>query len=65
MSAWTEIRDGIRKVILMQDHLERLSVDFAKFSGQLTDHERRLVRIETMIEVARRRHLPGDPEGRT
>jgi len=27
MSAWTEIRDGIRKVILMQDQLERFRPD--------------------------------------
>jgi hypothetical protein len=63
MSAWSEIRDGIRKLILMQDHLERLSVDSAKLLGQLADHERRQVRIETMIEVAQRHRLSGDPAG--
>jgi hypothetical protein len=63
MSAWTEIRDGIRKVILMQDHLERLSGDAAKLSAQLADHERRLVRIETMIEIAQRRRVSQNPAG--
>ena len=61
MSAWSEIRDGIRKVILMQDQLERLGLDATKLSGQLADHERRLVRIETMIEIAQRRRLSGNP----
>ena len=61
MSAWTELRDGVRRVILMQDHLERLSVEFEKVANQLANHERRLVRIETMIEIAQRTRLPGEP----
>jgi ppGpp synthetase/RelA/SpoT-type nucleotidyltranferase len=60
MSAWAELREGIRKVILMQDRLERLSAGTEKMAGQLADHDRRLVRIETMIELAQRRQLPGD-----
>lgn len=61
MSAWTELRDGVRRVILMQDHLERLSAEFEKVANQLANHERRLVRIETMIEIAQRTRLPGEP----
>ena len=61
MSAWTELRDGVRKVILMQDQLERLSAQSEKVAGQLANHERRLVRIETLIEIAQSRRLPGEP----
>ncbi|HEY5569576.1 MAG TPA: hypothetical protein VIM81_20305 [Gammaproteobacteria bacterium] len=61
MSAWSELRDGIRSVILMQDRIERLSGGVEKMAGQLADHDRRLVRIETMIELAQGNRLPSDP----
>ena len=60
MSAWTELRGGIRKVILMQDRIERLSAVAEKLAGQLSDHDRRLVRIETMIELAQTKRLRND-----
>jgi hypothetical protein len=60
MGAWAELREGIRKVILMQDRLERLSAGAEKLADQVADHDRRLVRIETMIELAERRRLPDD-----
>ena len=59
MGAWAELRDAVRNVILMQDQLERLSAESEEVSGKLADHERRLIRIETMIELAQRRQLPG------
>jgi hypothetical protein len=60
MSIWTELRDGIRQAILMQDRLERLNAEVDRTVEQLRDHDRRLTRIETMIELARsRQQLPG------
>jgi hypothetical protein len=61
MGAWAELREGVRKVILMQDRLERLSAGAEKLAEQVANHDRRLVRIEMMIELAQRR-LPGDRE---
>jgi ppGpp synthetase/RelA/SpoT-type nucleotidyltranferase len=60
MSAWAELRDGIRYVIPMQDRVERLSAGAERMAGQLVDHDRRLVRIETMIELAQNKRLPDD-----
>lgn len=60
MSAWDDLRDGIRNVVLMQDRVERLSARAEKAAEQLADHDRRLVRIETLIEVAQNKRLAGD-----
>jgi hypothetical protein len=41
----------------MEDRLERLSSEVDRSAEQLRDHERRLTRIETIIEVAQARRL--------
>jgi hypothetical protein len=43
----------------MEDRLERLTVDVDRHAEGLRDHERRLTRIETMIELAKARRLRG------
>jgi hypothetical protein len=60
MSAWTDLRDGILDVIRMQERVERLSALSDRMAGQLSDHDRRLVRIETLIELAGRSRLRRD-----
>ena len=52
MSAWTDIRDSVRKIILMQDKIDRLARGLSRLSADVMDHEKRLIRIETMIEMA-------------
>ena len=59
MTAWSDLSDSIRKIILMQDKLDRLAGGIAGVADQVVDHERRLIRIETMIEMAQGR--PGGP----
>ena len=59
MSAWGDLKDSIRKIILMEDKLDRLSEGLSNVSEQVMDHEKRLIRIETMIEIAQdQRRLP-------
>jgi hypothetical protein len=53
MTFWSELRDAVRRAILVEDRLERLNADVERSSEQLRDHERRLTRIETLIEFAR------------
>ena len=53
MTFWSELREGVRRAILMEDRLERLNTEVDRSVEQLRDHERRLTRIETMIEMAR------------
>jgi hypothetical protein len=53
MTFWSELRDAVRRAILMEDRLERLNKEVDRSVAELRDHERRLTRIETMIEIAR------------
>lgn len=59
MSAWSDIRDSVRRVILMQDKIDRLASGLTRLSADVMDHEKRLIRIETMIEMAQARHGDG------
>lgn len=64
MSAWSDLREGIRRAILMQERVERVVAGVEKIEARLIDHERRLVRIETMIELAQQGRLGGrSPSG--
>lgn len=58
MTAWSDLREGIRRAILMQERVERLTAGIEKMEDRVLDHDRRLVRIETMIEIAQSRRLP-------
>ena len=55
MSAWSDIKGSIRKIILMQDKIDRLAKGVSDLSANVMDHEKRLIRIETMIEMAQGR----------
>ena len=59
MSAWSDIRDSVRKIILMQDKIDRLASGLSRLSADVMDHEKRLIRIETMIEMAQARRRDG------
>ncbi len=59
MSAWRDIRDSVRKIILMQDKTDRLASGLSRLSADVMDHEKRLIRIETMIEMAQARRGDG------
>jgi hypothetical protein len=58
MSDWSELRSAIRQAILVQERVDRLSIDVEKIGDRLLEHDRRLTRIETLIAAARRRQLP-------
>ncbi len=52
-----------KKILLVSEELNRLSEETKALSRTLTDHEGRLIRIETTIEIAQRGShltLPGN-----
>ena len=53
MSAWSELKESIRKIILMESRIDGLTGAVDRLTEQGLDHEKRLIRIETMIEMAR------------
>jgi hypothetical protein len=60
MSLWTDLRDAIRKAILLEDRVQRLIADVGKAEERLIDHDRRLTRIEALITFAASRKLSSD-----
>jgi hypothetical protein len=64
MSAWSELRNSIRKIILMEDKIDRLAQGVDRVASEVMDHEKRLIRIETLIEVAQNRGPGGNPAPR-
>ncbi len=45
---------GIKDLLVMREEIARLTADVAKAQAVERDHEKRLVRIETLIEVGTR-----------
>jgi hypothetical protein len=52
-----------KKILLVSEELNRLSEDSKELARTVTDHEHRLIRLETTLEIAKklsRRNLPGN-----
>jgi len=62
MSLLSDAFATTKKILLVSEELGRLREDCNALSAKVTDHEHRLIRIETMIEMSAkpsRRSLPG------
>ena len=55
MSVWDDVTDSIRKIILMESRIGGVAAAVDRLADQALDHEKRLIRIETMIEIAQAR----------
>lgn len=53
MGAIKDAIEAMNKVVLMNDKVERAGKALSEISKELRDHEGRLIRIETFIEVAK------------
>jgi hypothetical protein len=58
MSAIDSPLKSIRRVILMESKINDLADGLKEMSRRIIDHEGRLIRIETLVEIAQRRTLP-------
>jgi ABC-type Fe3+-citrate transport system substrate-binding protein len=60
MSLLSEVIKYGKDIVLLGERVEALVAERKEMSKRLEDHERRLIRIETLIEFgqARRRELP-------
>jgi hypothetical protein len=65
MSAIDSLLKSIRRVILMESKINDLADGLKEMSRRIVDHEGRLIRIETLVEVARGRTLPRTEGERT
>lgn len=55
MGAVADAIAALKEVLRMQGDLERLSHNVDNLSALVTDLDRRLIRIETMVEIAGKR----------
>ena len=57
MAGWKDI---LLDVLKLTDEVKRLNVATEKLSERTVDIDKRLVRLETMVEIAQRNRLPDD-----
>ena len=53
MSTLKDVVSALKEVLLLTDKVDRAGRMLGEISSELRDHDRRLVRLETMVEVAR------------
>ncbi len=53
MSALKDVISAMKEVLLLTDKVERTGNVLIEISNELREHDRRLVRLETLVEVAK------------
>ena len=53
MSTLKDVIGAMKEVLVLTDKVERAGNMLSEVSSELRDHDRRLVRLETLVEVAK------------
>jgi thioredoxin-like negative regulator of GroEL len=53
MGALKDVMAAMKEVLLLTDKVDRAGQILSEIAGELRDHDRRLIRLETMVEVAK------------
>jgi len=53
LSTLKDVISAMKEVLLLTDKVERTGNILTDISNELREHDRRLVRLETLVEVAR------------
>jgi hypothetical protein len=61
MGAIKDVMAVMKEVLLLTDKINRAGQTLSEISNELRDHDRRLIRLETMVEVAR---MQPEPSGK-
>jgi len=59
MGATDNFFKAIKNVMLLTNEVKGLTKEVINLSQEVREIDRRLIRIETMIEIAKGKHLPG------
>ena len=62
MSWLQDLGTNLKKIVLMEHKINRLGEEVKSLRADVLDHGTRLVRIETMIEMAQARRGSSPPE---
>ncbi len=54
MSTLKDVISAMKDVLLLTDKVDRAGKVLSDISNELRDHDRRLVRLETIVELAKR-----------
>ena len=60
MSTLKDVISAMKDVLLLTDKVDRAGKVLSDISSELRDHDRRLVRLETMAEIAKSQPRPPD-----
>ena len=61
MAALDRILDGVKEVLRMSDELQRVAKGVKELAVEVRELDKRMVRIETMVEVAKTRAASSPP----
>ena len=53
MSTLKDAMSAMKEVLLLTDKVDRAGAALSEISKELREHDRRLIRLETMVEIAR------------
>ncbi|MBT8368452.1 MAG: hypothetical protein KJP23_27485 [Deltaproteobacteria bacterium] len=53
MSTLIDVISAMKNVLLLTDKVDRAGKVLTDISSELRDHDRRLIRLETMVELAK------------
>ena len=63
MSSLKDVLSAMKEVLLLTDKVDRAGTVLSEISNELRDHDRRLIRLETMVEIAQNQlRLMDEPE---
>ena len=62
MSTLKDVISALKEVLLLTDKVNRAGMVLSEISGELRDHDRRLIRLETMVEISTTRQSNMDPK---
>ena len=54
MSAFKDVISAMKEVLLLTDKVDMAGKMLSDISSELREHDRRLIRLETMVELAAR-----------
>ena len=62
MSTLKDVMSAMKEVLLLTDKVDRAGTVLSEMSSELRDHDRRLIRLETMVEVSKIQRTVTDPK---
>ncbi len=57
MSTISDVMTAMKDVLLLTDKVDRSGKILSELARELRDHDRRLIRLETMVEMAGNRQI--------